>query len=50
MGIGQGEGTGLGVEIGQDVGTGLCNDGWLDWEACLAEVIGLDGENDLEDS
>ena len=50
MGIGQGEGTGLGVETGQDVGTGLCNDGWLDWEACLAEVIGSGGENDLEDS
>ena len=50
MGIGQGEGTGLGVEIGQDVGTGLCNDGWLDWEACLAEVIDWDVVNDLVDS
>ena len=50
MVIGQGEETGLDEEIGQDVGTGLCNGGWQDLEACLAEVIGLDGENDLVDS
>lgn len=50
MGIGQGEETGLGVEIDQDAGTGLCNDGWQDWEACLAEVIDWDGVNDLVDS
>ena len=44
MGIGQG------VETGQDVGTGLYNGGWLDWAACLVEVIDWDEVNDLVDS
>ena len=44
MGIGQG------VETGQDVVTGSDNGGWLDWAACLVEVIDWDEVNDLVDS